>query len=229
MIATRFSFSSSQRVVLFGGVLLLLVLGLFLLMRAKPVTGKPEDTTSLFASTELSPTSTPQLLASWAPTEGPFSAKVTIVEFLDFQCQGCGGYHPVLKQMREEFAGKIKFVARQFPIVEIHQYALGAAIASVCAQRQGKFFEYADVLFANQTYLRRNDLEHYAEELSLDVPTFTACLDDASAQEQVIRDRKEGEALGIKFTPSIFINGKLLEELPSPEDLRNMIARELAP
>jgi protein-disulfide isomerase len=218
-----------KRWLIVGFILLCIVLGVIFLFRPKPVTGLPESDTPASSSTaDVVTTSTPQLVTSSAPTEGPFSARVTIVEFLDFQCQGCGGYHPVLKQMREEFNGRIKFVARHFPIVEIHQYALGAAIASVCAQRQGKFFEYADVLFANQQYLRRNDLENYAEEMGLDLGEFKTCLDDPTAQAQVIADRKDGEALGIQFTPSIFINGKLMEELLPPDELRSLINRELA-
>lgn len=221
--------SPAQRIVLAGGVVLLVVLIVFAISRAKPATGEPSSDLRVIPSEESpASTSTPQLVASWAPLEGPFAAKVTIVEFLDFQCQGCGAYHPVLKMMREEFKGKIKFVARHFPIVEIHPNALGAAIASVCAQRQQKFFEYADVLFANQSYLRRNDLENYAEQMGMDLDAFKTCLDDPSAQEQVIRDRKEGEALGVKFTPSIYINGKLLEDLLPPEELRNLIGREIA-
>jgi len=220
---------SRKRWLIAGFALLCIVLGLIFLTRPKPVTGLPTSDTPSSASstTDTVSTSTPQLVIASAPTEGPFSARVTIVEFLDFQCQGCGGYHPVLKQMREEFSGRIKFVVRHFPIVEIHQYALGAAIGSVCAQRQGKFFEYADVLFANQQYLRRNDLENYAEQMGLDLAAFKTCLDDPTAQAQVIADRKAGEALGLQFTPSIFINGKLMQELLQPDELRDLINREL--
>lgn len=216
--------SSKHRLVLIGGILLILVVGAFILLRPDPATSKPEQSFDTIANV----TTTTDLVPAWAPIEGPFNAKVTIVEFLDFQCQGCGGYFPVLKQMREEFKGKMKFVARQFPLVEIHEHALGAAIASVCAQRQGKFFEYADALFQNQQYLRRNDLEHYAEEQKLDTAAFNTCLDDPSAQAQVVSDRKSGEAIGVKFTPSIYINGKLMNTLVSPEELRKMINAELS-
>ncbi|MFA5935723.1 MAG: thioredoxin domain-containing protein [Patescibacteria group bacterium] len=217
---------STQQKYLIGGIAaLVVIIGAFFLFKPKT----PNDVATPSASTPTLPvtTTTAELVVSWAPLEGPFAAKVTIVEFLDFQCPGCGGYHPVLKQMREEFKGRIKFVARHFPLVEIHENALGAAIASVCAQRQNKFFEYADVLFANQDYLRRNDLEKYAEELGLDTGAFNTCLDDKTAQEQVARDRQAGEAIGVKFTPSIFINGTLMEELVPPEELRNIINREL--
>lgn len=192
--------------------------------RPQPVTGKPGEIQPSIGGAS----STVELIPASAPLEGPFAAKVTIVEFLDYQCPGCGAYHPVLKQMREEFAGKIKFVVRQFPLVEIHPFAKGAAISTVCAQRQGKFFEYSDVLFQNQDYLRRTDLERYAEEMGLKMDEFKTCLDDPAAEAQVIRDRKDGEALGIPGTPSVFINGKLMDELLPPDQLRQVIQRELS-
>lgn len=224
MFAMLASLPLKKRLVIIALCVLAIGFVLLLVFRPQQATSKPDA--ALDVNTNV--TTTTELVPSWAPVEGPFGAKVTIVEFLDFQCQGCGGYFPVLKQMRDEFKGKIKFVARQFPIVEIHQYALGAAIASVCAERQGKFFEYADTLFVNQQYLRRQDLEKYAEELGLDTQKFDTCLDDPTAQAQVVSDRKSGELIGVKFTPSIYINGKLMETLVSPEELRKMIQAELA-
>lgn len=225
MFAALKNLSPKKRLVIVGACLLVVAVGLFIAFRPQPTTtSQPEQSIEVMENV----TTTKDLVAPWSPVEGPFAAKVTVVEFLDFQCQGCGGYFPVLKQMREEFKGKIKFVARQFPLVEIHQYALGAAIASVCAQRQNKFFEYGDMLFQNQQYLRRSDLEKYAEEMKLDTAAFNACLDDPTAKAQVISDRKSGELIGVKFTPSIYINGKLMEELVSPEELRKLINTELA-
>jgi protein-disulfide isomerase len=232
MIAYFSRMDRSKKIVLGGVAALLVGLGLLLLFRPDPAAapGEALSTSSTIPNISFGGASgiKPQLIADHAPMEGPMSAKVKIVEFLDFQCPGCGGYHPVLKQMRLEFKDRIQYVVRHFPLVEIHEYAKGAAIASVCAQRQGKFFEYTDLLFNNQNYLRRNDLENYAEEMKLDMDAFKTCLDDPEVEAIVIRDRKEGEALGVKFTPSIYINGKLMEELVPPEDLRNIIGRELA-
>lgn len=225
MFASLMSLSKQKRFIVIGICLLFIGILLFVLLKPKPATSKPEQAID---TTLANVTTTTDFVPAWAPIEGPFNAKVTIVEFLDFQCQGCGGYFPVLKQMREEFKGKIKFVARHFPLVEIHEHALGAAMASVCAQRQGKFFEYADTLFANQQYLRRADLEKYADEMKLDMPAFNTCLDDPSTQAQVVSDRKSGELIGVQFTPSIYINGKLMQTLVSPEELRNMINAELS-
>lgn len=219
------SVSPSRRSLIWIALIIVAVaIALFLMFRPAPVTGKPD--TQQIASPAA--TSTVELVPSWAPIEGPFAAKVTIVEFLDYQCPGCGAYHPVLKQIREEFKGKIKFVVRQFPLVELHAFAKGAAISAVCAQRQGKFFEYSDVLFQNQQYLRRLDLERYAEEMGLKMDDFKACLDDPNAEAQVIHDRKDGEALRIPGTPSVFINGTLLDQLLPPDELSRRITQELA-
>lgn len=172
-------------------------------------------------------TSTTVLVPEWVPLEGPFSAKVTLVEFLDYQCGGCAAYHPVMTQIREDYKGRIKFVVRHFPLVELHQFAKGAAISAVCAQRQGKFFEFSDVLFQNQTYLRRADLERYAEEMGLNIEQFKSCLDDKTAEAIVIRDRKDGEALGIPGTPALFLNGKLMRDLLPLDQLKEVIEGEL--
>ncbi len=187
----------------------------------------PAQPWSASALSDAVVTGTPDLIPPTAPVEGPFSAKTTIVEFLDYQCPGCGQYYPIMKDIRQTYAGKIRFVVRQFPWVEIHAFAKGAAIASVCAQRQGKFFEYSDVLFQNQNYLRRQDLEQYAGELKLDTDAFHTCLDDPTAEAAVIRDRKAGEALGVQATPTVFVNGKMLKDLPSEDDLKKLIDRGL--
>lgn len=167
-----------------------------------------------------------QLIHSDTPIEGPFNAQATIVEFLDYQCPGCGAYFPLLKKIREEYKGKMKYVIRQFPLTEIHPYAKGAAIAATCASKQGKLFEYSDVLFSNQQYLRRTNLEQYAEEMKLDMDAFKKCLDDPETATFVIQERKEGEALGVRYTPTIFMNGKMMEDPPDEQALRALIDKK---
>lgn len=219
--------SSRRMMIWIGLVIVALAAVIFFFFRPSPVTGKPNSSLGNASSSSLATTGTVELVPATAPVEGPFSAKVTIVEFLDYQCPGCGAYHPVMKEIRETFKNKIKFVVRQFPLVEIHQFAKGAAIAAVCSQRQGKFFDYSDVLFQNQKYLRRNDLERYAEEMGLKMDDFKSCLDDSTAEALVIKDRKDGEALNIPGTPTIFINGKILDQLMPPDELTTYIQKEL--
>lgn len=166
----------------------------------------------------LPPSSTVRLIPDDAAMKGPFAARNTIVEFVDYQCPGCAAYQPVMKELRETLGDKIRIVVRHFPLSEIHPFAKGAAIAAVCAQRQGKFFEYSDVLFANQKYLRRADLERYAEEFGLDMNAFRSCLEDPTVEERVIRDRLEGEVLGVQTTPMIFWNGRMIDDFPTVEE-----------
>lgn len=168
-----------------------------------------------------------ELIRPDTPLEGPFAAKVTLMEFLDYECPACAAYHPIMQAIREEFKGKIKYAVRQFPLTESHRFAKGASIAAVCAQKQGKFFEYSDVLFANRQYLRRADLERYAEEMGMDAAAFKACLDDKTVADLVVRDRQEGEALGVLGTPTLFINGKRLDDLPGLDDLRRRLNQGL--
>ncbi|MFA6099487.1 MAG: vitamin K epoxide reductase family protein [Patescibacteria group bacterium] len=168
------------------------------------------------------------VVASSTPIEGPATAKVTLVEFFDFQCPACGVYHElVIKPLRDKYRGRIKFAPRNFPLVDIHPQALGAAIAGVCVQRQDKFFEYFDTLFANQKDLTRQDLEKYAQTLGLDMAAFKSCLDDSSAKNQVLYDYNAGRAFGITGTPTLIINDALIEGSPNLDVMSQLIDSRL--
>jgi protein-disulfide isomerase len=111
---------------------------------------------------------------------GDPNAPVTIVEFADFQCPYCGVAEATLKQVLEKYKGKVQFGFRDFPLREIHPQAQSAAEASRCAGDQGKFWEYHDVLFANQGDLNQNAYAEHARKIGLDVAKFQACLDSGS-------------------------------------------------
>lgn len=168
-----------------------------------------------------------ELVPAGTPIEGPATATVTLVEFLDFECPGCAAYHPIIQQIRQEFTGQIKYVQRLMPLVEIHKHARASAIAAVCAQEQGKYFEMADALIANRTNLERSDLEHYADALRLDATRFKTCLDDPAMGSRVDAARKAGDAMGITQTPTLFLNDEELSDLPSLETLRSLIKARL--
>lgn len=187
----------------------------------------------------VSATSTPQdalaaqpvdypVVASSTPIEGPMMAKVLLVEFMDFQCPACGIYHDlVIKPLRDKYRGRIRFAVRHFPLADLHPQALGASIAGVCAQRQGKFFEYYDLLFENQKDLARPDLEKYASSLGLDMPGFRSCLEDPSAKNQVIYDYEAGRSFGISNTPTLLINDALIEGAPNLDAMSKLIDERL--
>lgn len=157
------------------------------------------------------------------PVLGSAEAQVTVVEFGDFQCPACGALHPVLKQIKEtnKEAG-VRFIYRHFPL-EQHEFAQKAAEAAVEAQEQGKFWEYHDVLFENQLALDRPDLERYAEQLGFGMDEFRRALDENTHTEAVLQDRSDGNAVGVRGTPSVYINGVLYTGAYSVEGLQAAI------
>jgi protein-disulfide isomerase len=104
----------------------------------------------------------------------------------------------------------VKFVYRDFPLNSIHQYAQKAAEATECADDQGKFWEYHDLVFANQSAIDVDSLKGYAGQLGLDTDTFNECLDEGKQSSEVDKDLEDGRAFGVSGTPAFFINGELV-------------------
>ncbi len=144
---------------------------------------------------------------------GNKDAKVSIVEFSDFQCPFCQKFfssiYPEIKSKYID-SGKVKFEYRHFPL-SIHKNAKQAAVASECANREGKFFEYHDLLFKNTksdgTGLSIPDLKGYASDLGLNTSSFNECLDNQETLEIVQNDLKTGTSLGVSGTPTLFVDG----------------------
>jgi protein-disulfide isomerase len=135
-------------------------------------------------------------------------AKVTFVEFGDYQCPSCGAVHPLFEQLKNDNADKsVRFVWRQFPLDTIHEHAQEAAEASLAAEAQGKFWEFHRQLFDNQNRLTREDLVGYAEAVGLDTAAFTRALDDGTYKDAVQADQTDGNVVGVQGTPTFFING----------------------
>jgi len=145
------------------------------------------------------------------PEKGNPKAVVTIVEFTDFECPGCARQHPVLERIVTEFKDSVRLVVRDFPLSQ-HANARKAAEAAEAAREQGKYWEYAAVLFRNQSALGVDKLRQYATELGLDRARFDASLDSGKFAEKVQRDLYDGRKLGINGTPTVYINGKRLAD-----------------
>ncbi|MBM4778539.1 MAG: thioredoxin domain-containing protein [Archangiaceae bacterium] len=142
-----------------------------------------------------------------APVNGPKNAPVTIIAFSDFQCPFCSRVVPTLHDLEKQYQGKIKVVFKHQPL-PFHNNAKPAAMASMAANEQGKFWEYHDKLFANQQALDRPSLERYAEELKLDMGKFRAALDSNKFDKYITDDSNEGMRVGANGTPTFFINGR---------------------
>ena len=145
------------------------------------------------------------------PSKGNADAKVTIVEFTDFQCPSCAQQHPLLERLVNEFGNRVRLVVRDFPLSQ-HADAPKAAEAAEAAREQGKYWEYAALLFRNQSALDVNKLKQYASDLGLDRARFDAALDSRKFAEKVERDVIDGQKLGVNGTPTFYINGKRVSD-----------------
>ena len=147
-----------------------------------------------------------KLTAGEAPSFGPKDAKVTIVEFSDFQCPYCSRAATAVHELKAKYGDKVHFVFRQFPL-SFHANANISAQASLAAHAQGKFWELHDKMFANQSKLDRPALEGYAKEIGLDLAAFKKALDDKTYAPTVDAETKLGEEVAVDGTPTMFLNG----------------------
>jgi len=141
------------------------------------------------------------------PSLGNANAAVTIVAFTDYQCPSCAAIHPALERLVKESGDKVRLVARDFPLNQ-HAEAFKAAEAAEAAREQGKYWEYVQVLLQNQSSLSVEKLKSFATQLGLDRTRFDAALDSRKFAEMVQTDLDDGIKLGLKGTPSFFINGR---------------------
>lgn len=158
----------------------------------------------------LSPEVQAKIAAKGAPSFGPENAKVTIVEFSDFQCPYCARAADVVHKIREQYSDRVHFVFRQFPL-PMHPDAKLAAQAALAAEKQGKFWEFHDLLFHNQQALSRDQLESYAKQVKLNVGDLKKALDGQTEKAAVEADVSLGEGISVNATPTLFINGKRVE------------------
>jgi protein-disulfide isomerase len=138
---------------------------------------------------------------------GSAQAIITLVEFGDYQCPHCGRAHPVVKEIQKNFRDQLRFVFRHFPLSNVHEYALPAAIAAEAAGRQHKFWQMHDIIFEQQDQLSEVALIEFAAILRLNMPTFERDLQDKALEEKVEADFESGVRSGVNGTPSFFING----------------------
>ena len=161
-----------------------------------------------------------------APSVGPENAKATIIEFSDFQCPFCSKGASAVTDLKKKYAGKLRVVFRQFPL-SFHDKAHVAAEAALFAHSKGKFWEFHDKMFANQNSLDRANLEKYAGEVGLKVDELKKALDDKAFAAQVDADMKLGTEIGVQGTPSMFLNGKKVQNATDVEAISKMIDEAL--
>jgi protein-disulfide isomerase len=172
-----------------------------------------------------------------SPTLGPADAQVTLVEFLDPECESCAAFYPTVKQILKDYDGKVRLVVRYMPFH--HNSALAAAFTEAAGE-QGKYWEMQERLFRRQPEWgeRHGEPHHtpsvppaalfekYAMELGLDVDKIKSAVAQNRYAAKLKRDKSDGESLGVRQTPTFFVNGRQLARF-SEQDLRSLIDEEL--
>ena len=161
------------------------------------------------------------------PARGKATASVAIVEFADFQCPYCKQEESALRAALSKYPDDVRLVYRHLPLTQIHPNAMTAAEAAVCADRQGKFWDMHDAMFADQSALGAEALKDTAKRLGLDVDQLSKCVSDSATAQAIQADTKAADDIGIESTPYLFINGRPISGTASEEKLEALIADEL--
>lgn len=162
-----------------------------------------------------------------SPVRGKPEAPVTIVEFSDFQCPFCSRSKPIVEGVLAKYPDNVNYVYKHFPLT-FHAAARPAALASIAAQEQGKFWEMHEVLFANQATLDASKLEEYAKQAGLDVARFKKDLETKKAEyeKRIDAEMALGQSVDVRGTPTLYIGGKKVR-VRTVEGMGAMIDEEL--
>lgn len=150
---------------------------------------------------------------------GSTAQKVTLIEYGDYQCPGCGSLHPMLKEVVAKYKDNLTFIFRNFPLTTIHPNALAAATAAEAAGMQGKYFEYHDVLYEAQQQWqeapvsnRTTLFQNYAKQLGLDINAFHTYLSSNQITDKINRDRSSASRFQVSSTPTLILDGQKLDQ-----------------
>ena len=231
----------SGRAIVLGGGLVVLVVGLIVVLnlatRSSPATGAgpgPTAADTAVAAPVWGPVVPAEVLVR--PDSHrlgpPGTGQVTFVEFLDFECEGCRAAYPAVERLRAEYAGRVDFVARYFPL-DSHLNAVPAAAAVEAASEQGRFESMYQRMYETQAQWGDQDVSHvetfrgFARDLGLDMARFDVDTTSPATQARVLADRADGDRAGVQGTPSFFIDNRRLEQPRGYADLKAAIDQAL--
>jgi protein-disulfide isomerase len=158
---------------------------------------------------------------------GNANAKVTLIEYSDFECPYCSRHLETIRQLLEDYPNDVRFVYRHFPL-SFHANSETAADASECAGFQGKFWEMHDALFAlaDSDGLSEDGIEKLASDIGLNMADFTSCMENGDGAAKVSKDYQEGIAAGVTGTPATFVNGQIVEGAYPYETFEEIVQSE---
>lgn len=164
--------------------------------------------------------------------KGKQDSKVVLIEYSDFQCPACAYYYPLVDKLTKEYADKIVFAYRHFPLRQIHKNSQFASQTAESAGRQNKFWEMSDLLFNNQKdWAEENNaldiFRSYAQKLNLDKNKFETDFNSDKTKDKIENDFKSGTTAGVNGTPTFYLNGNKLQNIRSYEDLKRSVEEEL--
>jgi protein-disulfide isomerase len=158
---------------------------------------------------------------------GPVRSIATITEYLDFECPYCAEAEGPIRRVMDAFEGEVSLVVRHFPLTDVHERAMEAALASEAAGLQGKFWEMHDLLFQYQEDLSMDTIRVLAQRLELNLEQFDRDRESAGCRSRVDQDMNRAESEGVDGTPTVFVNGKKLIGGVTFEALSRMVSGEI--
>ena len=163
------------------------------------------------------------------PSLGSADAPITIIEFSDYECPFCRRWHDeVFDKIRDEYPDQVRFVYRDFPLTSLHPNAVPAAEAANCANEQDAFWEFSQKLYSDEYGFGEDAYVKYAQDLGLDVPAFEECFEEGRYSDGVQADFEFGSNLGVRSTPTFFLNGIAVVGAQPFEVFQDIIEKELA-
>lgn len=216
-----------KKIALWGGIILVCIVGLALLVKLAGTSGPPSPTDTPTVNEKVKDVSTTNDIIMGNP-----KAKVTIIEYADFQCPACASFNPVVNQILSTYPADVRVVYRFFPLTSLHKNAIIAGRAGYAAWKLGKFHEMKDELFSNQTTWEgikdpRDEFIKYAKSIGLDEAKFTDLMNSKEAENALKTGEAEAISIGLNATPTFFI-GKKQVSVNGFEDFKKLIDQELS-
>lgn len=213
----------SKKLMIWGGIILVCIVGLFGLVTLAQRSGPPAEPVT---NEKLKEVSTENDIIMGNP-----KAKVTIIEYADFQCPACASYNTIVEQILSTYPDQVRVVYRFFPIDSIHKNAISSAEAAYAAWKLGKFVEMKDELFNNQANWEnmdnaKDEFVKYATSIGLDEAKFTELMNSKEAEKAVRAGQADALAIGLNATPTFFVGNKQVSATGF-DDFKTLIDQEL--